>query len=259
MKKRIQPPGLYGTIGPICKDKESLKKMLASGMTGMVYDAKKYSYEKGKKYLDFFYQVSQELKIIPDLIVDDPDFIKNLTFYSRYPITGAFVRNPYRENYIVSVKHALLSAKLLKIKLFAVMEIAADVNFLPIILPHCEGVVIDRTLLRQNAESLSRVPALESEIAAKCRMAKTPFILSGEFLSSIAGNPQAENLQPSLSDVSDIFHGILQGASAFFITDTPCDKNIPNDNCFIYMEQAMQLLSDTMWEAMRYQRDQKFF
>lgn len=243
-KKKNNPLEIYGTLGKSCMEKEVLKNMFSYGMTGVVFHPAECSIKDSTSWFRQLYSVSEKLRILPDLIVDDPNFLENFSYYTRYPITGIAVRDFSHDDHLLLVKNTLLSHKLIKIRLFAVIENREDIHALPMILPHCDAAIIDRSSLLK-CVSVSCVPALESEAVLICRRTGTPFLLSGELLSSMT------SLQtPTLSDTSDIFHGILQGTSGFILTDAAATGKYP--------EKAMETLINVAWEAKRFKMSARF-
>ena len=67
MKHRLE---LYGTLGPSDCDKATLKEMFHYGMTGLRLNLSHRSLPDCRDWLQNLYEVSEELHIVPDLLVD---------------------------------------------------------------------------------------------------------------------------------------------------------------------------------------------
>lgn len=61
---------LYGTLGPSACDKSTLKEMFHYGMTGLRLNLSHRSLSECEDWLNNVYEVSEELHIVPDLLVD---------------------------------------------------------------------------------------------------------------------------------------------------------------------------------------------
>ena len=84
------------------------------------------------------------------------------------------------------------------------------------------------------------------EIARTCLAFRKPFMVVTQMLASMTEHPA-----PTRAEVSDIFNAVLDGASSLMLTgETAAGK---------YPSEAMQVLSDTAYEALRYQMEAKFF
>ena len=96
-----------------------------------------------------------------------------------------------------------------------------------------------------NAVPLSRLPAVQKEIARMCLLFKKPFMVVTQMLASMENHPV-----PTRAEVNDIFHSVLDGASSLMLTGETAMGQYP--------VEAMQMLSDTAFEAQRYQMEAKF-
>ncbi|MCD8019762.1 MAG: pyruvate kinase, partial [Clostridiales bacterium] len=61
---------LYGTLGPSCCSKEVLKEMFQAGMTGLRLNLSHTNLKDCESWLRNLYEVSEEMRIVPDLLVD---------------------------------------------------------------------------------------------------------------------------------------------------------------------------------------------
>lgn len=179
---------------------------------------------------------------LPTLTAQDHE---NLKVLQKYRVTGVmlpFVRN---SGDLLNLRQALLQYGHARVRIFAKIENRAGVEQLPDLLPHCDQIVIARGDLG-NAYPLPHLPAVQKEIARTCHIFKKPFMVVTQMLASMAKHPV-----PTRAEVNDIFNAVLDGASSLMLTgETAAGK---------YPAAAMQVLSDTAYEALRYRMESKFF
>lgn len=178
---------------------------------------------------------------LPTLTAKDMEQIKLL---SRYRVTGVMLPFVRGKEDLLCLRRALLDEGLSHIRIFAKIENLTGVSRLSAILPHCDHVVIARGDLG-NAVPLSRLPAVQKEIARMCLLFKKPFMVVTQMLASMENHPV-----PTRAEVNDIFHAVLDGASSLMLTGETAMGQYP--------VEAMQMLSDTAFEAQRYQMEAKF-
>ena len=179
---------------------------------------------------------------LPTLTAQDHE---NLKVLNKYRVTGVmlpFVRN---SNDLMNLKKALMEYGHAHIRIFAKIENKRGVEQLSSLLPHCDQIVIARGDLG-NAYPIPHLPAVQKEIARTCLAFRKPFMVVTQMLASMTEHPA-----PTRAEVSDIFNAVLDGASSLMLTgETAAGK---------YPSEAMQVLSDTAYEALRYQMEAKFF
>ncbi|MBQ9156074.1 MAG: pyruvate kinase [Eubacterium sp.] len=171
--------------------------------------------------------------------------IENISQLSGYRVTGVmlpFVRNAED---LITLKKALLDYGHSHVRIFAKIENQAGVNQLPSLIPHCDHIVIARGDLG-NAVSLTKLPAVQKSIARICNRTKTPFMVVTQMLHTMTENPV-----PTRAEVSDIFNAVLDGASSLMLTGETAVGRYP--------AEAMKVLSDVSFEALRYKMESKFF
>ena len=88
----------------------------------------------------------------------------------------------------------------------------AGVEKLPELLPYCDEIVIARGDLG-NSMKLWELPAVQKQIARRCREAGRDFMVVTQMLDSMIRNPV-----PTRAEVSDIFNAVLDGASSVMVT-----------------------------------------
>ena len=89
-----------------------------------------------------------------------------------------------------------------------------------------------------NAMPLWKLPAVQKDIAQQCRAAGKPFCLVTQLLWSMEQRPV-----PTRAEVSDIYNGVLDGASSLMLTGETAAGRWP--------VQAMEYLVKTAGEAIR--------
>lgn len=96
---------LYGTLGPACATKEKIRTMFLSGMTGMRLNLSHSNLDDCKDWLQQYYEVSERLHIVPELLVDLQvlNFASELwIFHSPFPRIILFFL--YQKNHLIKEK-----------------------------------------------------------------------------------------------------------------------------------------------------------
>ena len=179
---------------------------------------------------------------LPTLTVQD---LENLRILDHYRVTGVMLPFVRGSEDLLNLRKALLEYGHAHVRIFAKIENRRGVEQLSSLLPHCDQIVIARGDLG-NAYPLPQLPAIQKQIARTCLAFKKPFMVVTQMLASME-----ERLVPTRAEVSDIFNAVLDGASSLMLTgETAAGK---------YPAKAMQVLSDTAYEALRYRMEAKFF
>ncbi len=174
---------------------------------------------------------------LPTLTLKD---IENLKVAKDYRVTGVMLPFVRGKEDLLTLKKTLLELDLPHVRIFAKIENQAGVDQLSSLIPHCDQIVIARGDLG-NAYPLSHLPVVQKEISEECLMAKKPFMVVTQMLDSMMHSPV-----PTRAEVSDIFRAIMDGATSVMLTgETAAGK---------YPVEAMQMLCDTAWEALRYRQ-----
>lgn len=143
-----------------------------------------------------------------------------------------FVRG--RED-LLAVRRALDARGGRHIQIFAKVENRQGLVSLPEWLDLADWVVVARGDLG-NSVPLAALPAAQKEIAGLCGEKGKPFLIATQLLHSMEQNPV-----PTRAEVSDIFNGVLDGASGLMLTgETAAGK---------YPARAMGVLRETAGEA----------
>ena len=122
--------------------------------------------------------------------------------------------------------------------LFAKIEDMNGVDRLPELMDAADEIVIARGDLG-NAMPLWKLPAVQKQISASCRVAGKPFMVVTQMLSSMEQKPV-----PTRAEVSDIFTAVLDGASSVMVTgETAVGK---------YPRETIRYLVNTAAEAERF-------
>ena len=61
---------IYGTFGPSCNNKETIKQMLEIGMTGLRLNLSHCNLSDKEDWINNLLKASQELGIQPDFLID---------------------------------------------------------------------------------------------------------------------------------------------------------------------------------------------
>lgn len=179
---------------------------------------------------------------LPTLTAQD---LENLRILDRYRVTGVMLPFVRSGEDLLNLRKALLEYGHAHVRIFAKIENRRGVEQLSSLLPHCDQIVIARGDLG-NAYPLPQLPAIQKQIARTCLAFKKPFMVVTQMLASMEEHPV-----PTRAEVSDIFNAVLDGASSLMLTgETAAGK---------YPAKAMQVLSDTAFEALRYRMEAKFF
>ncbi len=334
MKNKIE---IYGTLGPADHDISTIKEMFHYGMTGIRLNLSHQSLSDCSDWLDNVYAASEQLHIVPDLLVDleGPELrigelkkelplkqgqtmrigedspiplpavirpllkqkqklllddgkivleitdeeqslarvitggqlksrksialpgqntdlptltkkdLENLAVLSKYRITGVMLPFVRSAQDLITLKKALITRGSSHVRIFAKIENQTGIDQLPSLLPHCDQVVIARGDLG-NAVTLKKLPAVQKKIAQICNRTRTPFMVVTQMLASMETSPV-----PTRAEVSDIFNAVLDGASSLMLTgETAIGK---------YPVEAIRVLSDVSFEALRYRMESRFF
>lgn len=162
----------------------------------------------------------------------------NIRAARSYGVTGVmqpFVRD--RED-LLTVRKTLIEAGCEQFQLLAKVENMDGVNRLPDFISAADEIVIARGDLG-NAVPLWELPTLQKQLAAQCREADKPFMVSTQLLDSMEQFPI-----PTRAEVTDVFNAVLDGAASLMVTgETATGKNPP---------EVIRYLVNTAREAERF-------
>lgn len=168
----------------------------------------------------------------PTLTEQDMDNLLNAREFGVTDVMLPFVRG--KED-LVNLRNALDRSGCPKVRIFAKIENMQGVDHLDELIPYCDYIVVARGDLG-NAMPLFRLPAVQYQIAEKCRAAGRKFMVVTQMLNSMIDVPY-----PTRAEVNDIFQAVMQGASAVMLTgETAAGK---------YPVEAMNMLVNTGKEA----------
>lgn len=125
-----------------------------------------------------------------------------------------------------------------ELQIFAKIENMEGVKNLEDILPYADQIVIARGDLG-NSMPLWELPAVQAEIAEKCRNAEKPFMVVTQMLASME-----RCAVPTRAEVSDIFRAVVEGAASVMVTGETALGNYP--------EQVIRYLANTVKSAEDY-------
>ena len=164
--------------------------------------------------------------------------LANIADARMFGVTGImqpFVRS--RDD-LITVRRALSKAGCSNIRLFAKIENLDGVRKIDELLPWADEIVIARGDLG-NAGPLWTLPAVQKDLAEKCRHFGTPFMVVTQMLASMEKNPV-----PTRAEVSDIFNAVLDGASSVMVTGETAVGQYP--------VEVIDFLARTVREAQKY-------
>ena len=164
---------------------------------------------------------------------------RNLSLAAGCGVTGVMLPFVRDEEDLLTLRRALEEAGAGEIRVFAKLENREGVAMLPRLLPHADEIVIARGDLG-NDMPLWQLPRVQKEVAALCRRAGKPFMVVTQMLHSMH-----HAAVPTRAEVSDIFNGVLDGASSIMLTGETAAGDYP--------VEAMTYLCRTADEALAYQ------
>lgn len=141
-----------------------------------------------------------------------PSDLDNLALAGRYGVTHIlqpFVRN--RQD-IQILRQTLDSLGLEQVQIMAKIEEQQGLDHLDEIMEAADQICIARGDLG-NSIPLWKLPAIQKNIAQRCRTAGKPFCLVTQLLWSMEQRPV-----PTRAEVCDIYNSVLDGASALMLT-----------------------------------------
>ncbi len=160
---------------------------------------------------------------------------ENLKHASDYGVTAVMQSFTRSARDIEAVRGALGGQD---IRVFAKVESKSGLAALPELLPVSDMIVIARGDLGSSC-GLYGLPAMQKDIARRCREAGTPFMVVTQLLWSMQAQPV-----PTRAEVSDIFNAVLDGASALMLTNETAAGGYP--------AEAMDALKKAAAAALEY-------
>ena len=165
-----------------------------------------------------------------------PDDLENLSWAKKCGVTHIlqpFVRN---RRDIDLLRQTLDGLGLEGVQVMAKIENRQGLDCLDEIIPAADQICIARGDLG-NSIPLWKLPGIQKGIARRCRAAGRPFCLVTQLLWSMEQRPV-----PTRAEVSDIYNGVLDGASSLMLTGETAAGKWP--------VQAMEYLVRTAGEAL---------
>ena len=166
-----------------------------------------------------------------------PADLENLAMADRFGVTHIlqpFVRN--RQD-VEALREKLDSLGLSHLQVMAKIENQQGLDHLDEIMDAADQICIARGDLG-NSIPLWKLPAIQKDVARRCRERNKPFCLVTQLLWSMEQRPV-----PTRAEVCDIYNGVLDGASALMLTGETAAGKWP--------VQAMGYLVKTAGEALR--------
>lgn len=163
---------------------------------------------------------------------------ENLRLAKSYGVTALMQPFVTTGMQLSEVKNVLSEYGMEHIRIFAKIENREGMEQIRDIIPHADMVVIARGDL-VNDMPLWELPAAQKTLSEICRKEGRPFLVVTQLLASMIHHPY-----PTRAEVSDIFHAVVDGASAVMVTnETAVGK---------YPVEVIRYLKKTAQEAERY-------
>ena len=169
----------------------------------------------------------------PTLTPADLDNLRQAEKFGVTHILQPFVRG---RRDIEVLRQALDGLGLDRVRIMAKIENRQGLEHLDEIMEAADQICIARGDLG-NSIPLWRLPAIQKDIAKRCREGKKPFCLVTQLLWSMEQRPV-----PTRAEVCDIYNGVLDGAGSLMLTGETAAGKWP--------VQAMQYLIKTAQEAL---------
>lgn len=169
----------------------------------------------------------------PTLTPADLDNLRQAGRYGVTHILQPFVRN--RQD-VDTLRGTLDSLGLEQVRIMAKIEEHQGLEHLDEIIAGADQLCIARGDLG-NSMPLWKLPGVQKDISRRCRAAEVPFCLVTQLLWSMEQRPV-----PTRAEVSDIYNGVLDGASSLMLTGETAAGKWP--------VQAMEYLVRTAREAL---------
>lgn len=169
----------------------------------------------------------------PTLTPDDLDNLKQAGQLGVTHILQPFVRS---RRDIEILRRTLDELGLDRVRIMAKIENRQGLDHLDEIMEAANQICIARGDLG-NSIPLWKLPAIQKDIAARCRERKKPFCLVTQLLWSMEQRPV-----PTRAEVCDIYNGVLDGASSLMLTGETAAGKWP--------VQALRYLVRTAEEAL---------
>lgn len=170
----------------------------------------------------------------PTLTPADLDNLRQAEKFGVTHILQPFVRG---RRDIEVLRQTLDSLGLDKVRIMAKIENRQGLDRLDEIIEASDQICIARGDLG-NSIPLWKLPAIQKDIARRCRERKKPFCLVTQLLWSMEQRPV-----PTRAEVCDIYNGVLDGAGSLMLTGETAAGKWP--------VQAMQYLIKTAEEALK--------
>lgn len=126
------------------------------------------------------------------------------------------------------------------IQLFAKIECRQAIDNLDEILQAADGLLVARGDLG-TAISICQIPALQYEIAGRCRAAGKPTIVATQILNSMISSPL-----PTRAEVSDIALGVIEGVDTLLLCGETAIGSYPEE-CVDTMRQTIESVEQLLW------------
>ncbi len=146
---------------------------------------------------------------MPTLTAEDK---KNLAEAKSAGVTGVMLPFVRGASDVRKLRQVLKEVGAGDIRIFSKIENMTGVEKIEEIIPESDMIIIARGDLGNNLP-LWELPAIQKEIAGKCREAGKPFMVVTQMLHSME-----KSMVPTRAEVMDIYNAVLEGAHALMLT-----------------------------------------
>lgn len=229
----MNPIQIVATIGPACKDKESVKRMIESGMSIARLNFSWGTHAEHRQFVETVREAAKEVGVVVPIIQDisGPRIQAGLghTFDSQVQVITDKDKSDVAAMADLNIEYvalsfvkdagdvadlrALLSSNNSSSKVIAKIERQEALDNIEEIIEAVDGIMIARGDLG-DAIRIETLPFVKKDILKRCNKAEKPAIVATEMLTSMI-----DDTDPSRADISDIAHAVLDGASATMLSN----------------------------------------
>lgn len=224
---------IIATIGPRCKDLDTMSSMTTSGMSLARLNFSWGTLAEHREFVHTIRAAAQSAQTTLPIVQDLPgpriqagaehSFDQTASVITKRDVDAIAGLADLQPEYIalsfvataadIEELRTLLKEHNLSSKVIAKIERAEALNNLDEIIAAADGIMIARGDLGE-AIPYETLPFVKKDILARCRTHNTPAIVATEMLTSMIDHDR-----PSRADVTDIAQAVLDGASATMLSN----------------------------------------
>lgn len=251
---------IFATIGPSCKDTETIEKMIDAGMSVARLNFSWGTHEEHGLFVDRVREVANKKGITVLIVQDlsgpriqesdghtfDPALsvitakdIADLDFTTEHKpeyVALSFVRNADD----IRALRAFLLERGITSKIIAKIERKEALEKLDEIISEADGIMIARGDLAE-VIPFETVPFVKKDILKKCKEKGTPVVVATEMLTSMTSD-----VEPSRADITDISQAVVDGASATMLSNETAVGDFPVETVAVMRKVVDEALTQTI-------------